>query len=75
MSRPKIIYTNEPETKFSDIEVGETFTYARVLFMKIKSIESRHDGEYNAIILSSGDSTYVMDDAYVTPVDVEIKVR
>lgn len=75
MSRPKIIYTNESETKFSDLKIGETLYCAKTLFMKTKNIVDKDGGYYNAIILSDGSLTYFMDDADVTPVDVEIKVR
>ncbi len=75
MSKPKIIYDNESDVKFSDLEVGETFTSGRNLFMKIDYIEIKDLGGLNAVVLSNGSLTYVMDTADVTPVDVEINVK
>ncbi len=72
MSRPKIIYANESGTKFSDIEVGETFVCGKYLFMKIRGIEDKDGWCYNAIVLSDGSLT-CFSDVDVTPIDVEIR--
>lgn len=60
-----IKFKAKPRYKFSDIEIGQTFSYDGNLYMKIIAIEF-HGSVRTAVRLDSGD-TYAF--SLITPVD------
>lgn len=69
--RPK---ESSNRVKFHDIKEGETFRVVEcdcnIIWMKIRSIISIYNDNYNAVDLSDGALEFFKDDDFITPVKV-----